>query len=67
MKNYEIKKIEMDEFVKEMGFENEKDFHSLMACVDISTPTNMQRFLNWKENDGTKDGLLKVIALNKPA
>ena len=57
----------MDEFVKEMGFENEKDFHSLMACVDISTPTNMQRFLNWKENDGTKDGLLKVIALNKPA
>ena len=57
----------MEEFVKDLGFENEKDFHSLMASVDISTPTNMQIFLDWKENDGTKDGLLKVIALNKPA
>ena len=57
----------MDEFIKVLGFESEKDFHSLMASVDIYTPTNMKRFLYWKENDGTKEGLLKVIALNNPA
>ena len=57
----------MDEFVKEMGFENEKEFHRLMASADIADPIKMQRFLDWKENDGTKEGLLNVITLNNPS
>ncbi len=51
----------MEEFVKEMGFESEKEFHQMVASVDLTNPTKMKMFLDWKENDGTKEGLLKVI------
>lgn len=52
----------MEELVKEMGFESEKEFHELMSKPDLSDPKKMKMFLEWKYNDGTKEGLLKVIA-----
>jgi hypothetical protein len=33
----------------------------LVASVDLTNPNKMKMFLDWKENDGTKEGLLKVI------
>jgi hypothetical protein len=52
----------MEEFVKEMGFESVEEFHKLNASADLSDPEKMKKYLDWRENDGTKEGLLKVIA-----
>lgn len=51
----------MDEFVKEMGFDGELEFNRLVASVDITNADKLAMFTYWKENDGTKEGLLKVI------
>lgn len=50
----------MEEIVRKMGFESEKEFHSLVASVDLSTPENMKAFKDWQNNDGTKEGILKL-------
>jgi len=52
----------MEELVKQMGFESVEEFHKLNATPDLSDPETMKKYLDWKENDGTKEGLLKVIA-----
>lgn len=52
----------MEELAKQMGFESIEEFHKLNASADLSDPKTMQMYLDWKENDGTKEGLLKVIA-----
>ena len=44
-----------------MGFESEQEMHKLIASVDLSDPDKLQKFMDWKENDGTKKGLLHVI------
>ena len=54
----------MEEIVKQMGFENEKEFHKMVSDIDLSNPIKMQKFLKWREEDGTKNGLLKVINEN---
>lgn len=51
----------MEEFVKEMGFESEQEFNRMVASIDLSDSIKMVKFLDWRENDGTKEGLLKVI------
>lgn len=50
----------MEEFVKQMGFDSLQEFNKLVASVDISTPEKLKAFLGWKENDGTKKGILKI-------
>ena len=52
----------MEEIVKQMGFESVEEFHKLNASADLSDSKKMEMYLEWKENDGTKKGLLKVIA-----
>ncbi len=51
----------MEELVKEMGFDNEQEFHNLVASVDLSNSCKMNEFINWRETDGTKKGLLSII------
>jgi hypothetical protein len=51
----------MEEFVKELGFESEKEFHELNSTPDLTNPKIMKMYLDWKYNDGTKEGLIKVI------
>lgn len=50
----------IDDFVKKLGFESAKEFHSLMVNVDLSSPDKLKAFKDWKENDGSKEGLLKL-------
>lgn len=50
----------LEEFVKYSGFESVEEFHRLMSHVDLSSPEKMKAFEDWKENDGTKEGLLKL-------
>ena len=52
----------MKELVKQMGFESIEEFHKLNASADLSDPKKLKIYLDWRENDGTKEGLLKVIA-----
>ena len=51
----------MEELVKQLGFESVEEFHKLNATPDLSDPKKMRMYLEWKDNDGTKEGLLKVI------
>ena len=51
----------MEEFVKEMGFNSLEEFNRLMVNVDINSKEKMKSFIEWKENDGTKEGLLLLF------
>lgn len=50
----------MEEIVKELGFESEKEFHKMVSEVDLTDPSKMLKFLDWKQNDGTKQGLINI-------
>ena len=54
--------MELSEAVKEFGFEDEMEFHRLVASVDISSQAKLKMFKFWQVNDGTKGGLLVVIS-----
>ena len=56
-----VKMSNMEDLVKEMGFNSVQEFNHLVATVDISTPQKLKAFEDWKENDGTKEGLLKLF------
>lgn len=51
----------MEEFVKEMGFDSLEEFNRLVATVDINSKEKTKSFIDWKENDGTKEGLLLLF------
>jgi hypothetical protein len=55
----------MEKLIKEMGFESLKEFHKLNATPDLSDSNILKIYLDWREHDGTKEGLLKVINTNK--
>ena len=52
--------IEFEKLVKKLGFESKKEWSNLVANVDLSTRDKLYDFEDWKNNDGTKDGLLKL-------
>ncbi|MCB0595432.1 MAG: hypothetical protein KDD28_15175 [Phaeodactylibacter sp.] len=52
---------EYDEFAKSLGFSDAGEMNKLISNVDISAPEKMERFLKWKEADGTKTGLLALF------
>jgi len=51
----------MREIDKELGFESEAEMWSMVSKVDLTDPFTMQRFNEWKQKDGTKEGLVKII------
>jgi len=57
----------MEEFVKEMGFDSLEEFNRLVATVDINSKEKMKSFIDWKENDGTKEGLLILFIYSNEA
>lgn len=57
--------MEFEDFVRQCGFEDEKQFHSMVSNVDLSTQEKMIAFTDWQENDGTKEGLEKLPVLNE--
>lgn len=50
----------MEEIIKEKGFESLVEFHKLVASVDLSTTEKRSAFKTWQDDDGSKDGLLKL-------
>jgi len=52
--------MELEDLVKKNGFESEREFHKLVSSVNLSSPQKMAAFKKWKEEDGTKEGILKL-------
>ncbi len=52
---------EIDELVKQMGFASGKEFFKMVSDADISTPDKLAEFQKWKDEDGTKQGLEKLV------
>lgn len=50
----------MDEIVKALGFADEREFHRLVCCVDLTSPEKVAAFKAWQDEDGTKAGLLAL-------
>jgi hypothetical protein len=53
--------MDMEEIAKIYGFDSERDFHCMVASLDLSTPDKRVEFRKWQMGDGTKTGLLKLI------
>ena len=55
----------MEEHLITLGFESFLDFTHLVALVDISTDEKLKAFDNWRDLDGTKQGLLDLGQIKK--
>ena len=53
-----------EDLVKSFGFDNVSELNKLVATLDISSPKKLALFKKWQEEDGTKDGLLKLHRAN---
>lgn len=49
------------EVARDLGFESEEEMHRLIASVDLSSQSQFAAFLAWRDTDGTKAGLLKLL------
>jgi hypothetical protein len=58
-------KITLEELVKANGFTSEKEFHSMVASVPLTSPGARGLFTAWQDNNGTKAGLQKIIEIIK--
>lgn len=53
----------METLVKSLGFESVEEWNKLVANVpDLTDPKKLRSFEDWKENDGSKEGLLKLYS-----
>lgn len=51
----------MDELAVSLGFKDSEEMLALVSKPDLSTPGALEKFEQWKKNDGTKAGLLKIF------
>ena len=54
---------ELSEMVIELGFNDVKEFHHLVAKVNLTSPIVRLLFERWKLEDGSKKGLLEILNL----
>jgi len=53
--------ITMDMVAMANGFEDAAEMNRMVARVDIQTDEELRKFTIWKETDGTKEGLEKLM------
>jgi len=51
----------MENIAKECGFESIEEMYSMISSVDLTNTETGLKFHDWKINDGTKEGLVKII------
>jgi len=51
---------QMEELIKELGFESLEEWSLLISNVDLSDGKKLMAFEIWRHEDGTKEGLLKL-------
>lgn len=54
---------DMDAFTQAAGFANAGEMHQLVSSVKLNTPNRREAFERWKQEDGTKAGLLKLLGI----
>jgi len=42
------------------GFKNADELLSLIFTIDLTNPDKLKAYKDWQENDGTKEGLMKL-------
>lgn len=55
----------MDQLAVECGFTDANEMNSMIVKIDLAIPGNMKIFKKWRDEDGTKSGLLDVIEEGK--
>lgn len=50
----------VDAAARAKGFKGARDFHRHISAVDLSTPDKLAAYRKWREEDGTKEGMLKL-------
>ena len=50
----------LEEFVKLLGFDSLHQYNKLVFTTDVSTPEKLAALEKWQEEDGTKEGLLRL-------
>lgn len=50
----------LESAVQASGFSSQKEFFSMVSGIDLSNPDKLEKFIDWKDNDGTKAGLEKI-------
>jgi len=51
----------LEEAIAEEGFSSPKEFFKMVSSVDLTNPVTYRRFFLWKEIDGSKKGLEKIL------
>jgi hypothetical protein len=51
----------MDETAQQKGFTNAAELNTMVTNVDLTTPEKLKAFMNWKDNDGSKAGLIPLL------
>ena len=51
---------ELASVAERLGFKDVAELHRMVADVDLSTSDKLEKFRNWKLDDGTKEGLLEL-------
>jgi hypothetical protein len=49
---------------QKQGFADAGEFVRMTSQVDVSTPKKMGAYMKWKERDGTKEGLERLLEKN---
>ena len=50
----------LEQIIINNGFESLEEFNHLVGTLHISSPSVMADFIKWRNEDGTKAGLLKL-------
>jgi hypothetical protein len=50
----------LEEFVKLLGFDSLNQYNKLVFTTDVSTPEKLAALEKWQQEDGTKEGLLRL-------
>lgn len=53
----------LDKLAREMGFDDSTQMNQMVASVDLTHDNTRLAFLSWKDSDGSKAGLQKVLGL----
>ena len=53
--------MNMDEIAQAQGFTNAEEMNKMVAEVDLTTAAGLAAFQTWKEEDGTKAGLVTLL------
>jgi hypothetical protein len=53
--------MDMDPIAQAAGFTNAEEMNKMVAEVDLTTSEGFEAFETWKEEDGTKAGLITLL------